>query len=141
MRFMLTYTWKQPPDEEVMALIPAEEARFKELAEQGIAGALETAADQSTFWTVWNCASQDELQETLQTMPLYKFVNVDISLLSMASIPESDVKLAYERLKERMIKEGISVEEAYELEKADHPQLEEIVYGMAVDAIKAELSI
>ena len=60
---------------------------------------------------------------------------------SMASIPHSDIRLAYERLKERMTKEGVSVEEAYELEKADNPQLDEIVYGMGVDAIKAELSI
>lgn len=59
----------------------------------------------------------------------------------MARIPQSDIQLAIERLEERMAKEGVSVEEAYELEKADHPQLEEIVYGMAVDAIKAELSI
>lgn len=59
----------------------------------------------------------------------------------MASIPTSDVELAIERLKERMVKEGISVEEAYKREKADHPQLEETVYGLAVDAIKVELSI
>lgn len=84
MRFMLTFTWKQPPNEEVMALIPAEEARAKELTEQGIAEAGETAADQSTFWTVWKCASQDELQEALETLPLYKFVNVDISPLAPA---------------------------------------------------------
>ena len=84
MRFMLTYTWKQPPDEEVMAVMPAEQARVKELVEQGIAEAVETAADQSTFWTVWNCASQDDVQETLQTLPLYKFVNVDISPLAPA---------------------------------------------------------
>ena len=59
----------------------------------------------------------------------------------MASIPGSDIQLAIEKLKERMIKERISVEEAFALEKADHPQLKEIVYEMAVDAIKAELSI
>ena len=59
----------------------------------------------------------------------------------MASIPSGDIQLAIEKLKERMIKERISVEEAYALEKADHPQLEEIVYEMAVDAIKVELSI
>ena len=61
--------------------------------------------------------------------------------MSMASNPGSDIQLAIERLKERMIKEGVSVEEAYELEKADHPQLKENVYEIAVDAIKVELSI
>ena len=51
------------------------------------------------------------------------------------------IQLAIETLRERMVEEGVSVEDAYELEKADHPQLGEIVYEMAVDAIKAELSI
>ncbi len=52
MRFMITFTWKQPPNEEVMALLPAEQARGEELAEQGIAESPEGAADQSTFWWV-----------------------------------------------------------------------------------------
>ena len=81
MRFMLTFTWKQPPDEEVKALMPAEEARVKELVEHGISESTEFAADQSTLWTVWNSASEDEVQETLQTLPLYEFMNIDISPL------------------------------------------------------------
>jgi len=40
MRFMLKATWKQPLDEKMMALLPAEEARADELAEQGILEAL-----------------------------------------------------------------------------------------------------
>ena len=82
MRFMLTFTWKQPPDEEVKALMPAEEARVKELVEQGISESTELAADQSALWTVWNSASEDEVQETLQTLPLYEFMNIDISPLA-----------------------------------------------------------
>ena len=41
MRFMLKATWKQPPDEEIMTLLPAEEARAKEFAER-----LESLADE-----------------------------------------------------------------------------------------------
>ena len=82
MRFMITFTWKQPPNEEVMALLPAEQARGRELAEQGIAEPPEVAADQSTFWAVWNCSSQDEVQELLETLPLYKYSNIDISPLA-----------------------------------------------------------
>lgn len=65
MRFMLTATWKQPPDEEVMALIPAEEARPKELEEQGIQEAIYFAANQSAVWCIWNCESEDEIKETV----------------------------------------------------------------------------
>jgi len=34
MRFMLKFTWNQPPTEEAMALMPAEIKRGIELAEQ-----------------------------------------------------------------------------------------------------------
>jgi hypothetical protein len=34
---MLKITWKQPPTEKIMALMPAEQRRGIELAEQGIA--------------------------------------------------------------------------------------------------------
>ena len=82
MRYMLTFTWKQPPGEEVMKLMPAEEARVGELLEQGIAEPPELAADQSTFWQVWNRANPDEVQETLKTLPLFEFMNVDIKPLA-----------------------------------------------------------
>jgi muconolactone delta-isomerase len=82
MRFMLTFTWKQQPNEEVMALMPAEQAREKELVEQGISESANIAADRSAFWTVWHLASRDEVQETLQTLPLYNFVNVSVSPLA-----------------------------------------------------------
>lgn len=81
MRFMLKATWNQPLDETIMALLPAEEARADELAEQGIIEALYLPADQSGAWTVWRCASQDDVQEIAQTLPLYKFLNVEITPL------------------------------------------------------------
>ena len=82
MRFMLTFTWKKPPDEEIMAHMPAEEARGKELVEQGIAETAEIAADQSKYWVVWNCQSEDEVRETLRTLPMYEFVNIAVAPLA-----------------------------------------------------------
>ena len=82
MRFMLTATWKQPLDETMMALLPAEEARADELVEQGILEALYLPADQSGAWTVWRCESLDEVQKVAQTLPLYKYLNVEIAPLA-----------------------------------------------------------
>ena len=82
MRFMLTFTWKKSPDAEVMAAMPAEQVRTKELVEQGTVESLELAADQSTFWAVWNCASADEVQDVLRTLPMHKYQNVDVSPLA-----------------------------------------------------------
>lgn len=36
MRFLIKSTFKMPPTEEVLALIPVEQVRIKELAEQGL---------------------------------------------------------------------------------------------------------
>ena len=92
MRFMLKVTWKQPPTEEIMALMPAEYRRGIELAEQGIAEAAYQAADQSAWeawsaWAVWNCESQDALYEVVKTLPMHEFFNYDVTLLAEPYVP------------------------------------------------------
>lgn len=82
MRFMLKLTLNQAPSEKILARIPAEQRRGKELAEQGIREAVYIAADRSAVWTVWNCDSQDVLDEGTKTLPLYEFWNIDITPLS-----------------------------------------------------------
>jgi muconolactone delta-isomerase len=91
MRFMLKITWKQPPTEKIMALMPAEQRRGIELAEQGIAEAAYQAADQSVegwaAWAVWNCESQDALDEVVKTLPMHEFFNYDVTLLAEPYAP------------------------------------------------------
>lgn len=82
MRFMLTFTWKQPPNDEIMAIIPAEAARYGELVEQGIAEEANNAADRSTFWAIWHRESLDDVDAALKTLPLYDYVNVQVSPLA-----------------------------------------------------------
>jgi muconolactone delta-isomerase len=54
----------------------------KELEELGIQQSIYFAADQSTIWGAWDCATQDEVEENLRTLALYEFLNIDISPLS-----------------------------------------------------------
>jgi muconolactone delta-isomerase len=73
MRFMIQITMK--PDynqEELFALLPAQGENDKRLLAQGIQEmpAL-IAADRSIGWLVFNCDSNDHLQEVLQQGPLY----------------------------------------------------------------------
>ena len=82
MHFLLKFTLNQPPNEEIMALFPAEQSRAKELAEQGISEATYVAADQSAVWAVWNCESRDALDKAAKTLPLYKFLNLDVTPLA-----------------------------------------------------------
>ena len=90
MRFMLKFTWNQPPTEEAMALMPAEIKRGIELAEQGIGEAAYQAADQSAAWaawSVWNCESRDAVDEVIKTLPMHEFFNHEITPLAEAFVP------------------------------------------------------
>jgi muconolactone delta-isomerase len=82
MRFLLKLTLNRPTSEEIMALLPAEQRRGVELAEQGIREAVYVAADRSAVWTVWNCDSEDVLEEMTKTLPLYEFWNIEATRLA-----------------------------------------------------------
>ena len=82
MRFLIKSTFKAPPTDEAMALIPAEKARSQELADQGVREALYTAADRSAVWFVWNCDSHEAVEETLQSLPMYDFLDFEVTLLA-----------------------------------------------------------
>ncbi len=87
MRFMLTFTWKQTPGEEVQALFPAEQARGRELIEQGISEPALVAADHSTFWAIWHRDSKDDVRAIVDTLPLREHVNV--SILALAEMDDT----------------------------------------------------
>ena len=82
MRFLTTETFKAPPTEEVLAVMPAEQAKVKELTEQGTVEALYVAADQSSAWMVWNVDSQAALEEAHSTLPLHPYLNSEIKVLA-----------------------------------------------------------
>lgn len=82
MRFLTKETFKVPPTAEVKALIPAEQAKVKELTEQGLIEAVYVAADQSGAWIVWNVDSQAALDEAHNTLPLHPHLNSEITELS-----------------------------------------------------------
>jgi muconolactone delta-isomerase len=82
MRFLLKLSLNQPPSKEIMALLPDEKRRGRELAEQGIREAVYVAADRSTSWTVWNCDSQEVVEEITKTLPLHEFWNIEVTQLA-----------------------------------------------------------
>ena len=82
MRFLIKETFKAPPTAEVQALIPAEQARVKELTEQGLIAEVYVAADQSVAWAVWNVDSEAALEEAHSSLPLHPYMNSEITVLS-----------------------------------------------------------
>jgi muconolactone delta-isomerase len=82
MRFLVKSWLKTSPTAEVMALMPAEQARGEALDKQGIREALYLAADQSTAWQVLQCDSRAALEETLQSLPLHDYCSFEVTLLA-----------------------------------------------------------
>ncbi len=82
MRFLTTETFKVPPTAEVRAVIPAEQAKVKELTEEGLIAAVYSAADLSSALFVWNVDSQAALEETHNALPLHPYMNSEITVLA-----------------------------------------------------------
>lgn len=80
-KYMVTIVWTRPPDDEFNALVPAELARVEEQVKQGIRGETYVAADMSKVWTIYTVQAEDDLQQALQTLPLYKFMRIEITPL------------------------------------------------------------
>ena len=82
MKFMVTVTFNQKPNDELRALIPAEQSRIKELVTQGVMQNGYMAASRSKIWLIMQGESQDVVQAALESLPLYKFMNVEITPLA-----------------------------------------------------------
>lgn len=82
MRFLTKESFRGQPTPEVMSLIPAEQTRVRELAQQGVLEAVYAAANGSAMWLIWNCESQDALAEVHKTLPLHDDLVSDITLLA-----------------------------------------------------------
>ena len=82
MKFLASNRMKQAPAAEVMALFPAEQARVAQLMAQGILENLFVAADFSKAWLVLESESLDMAQQTLESLPLHKFLHIEITPLA-----------------------------------------------------------
>lgn len=81
-RYMVTIIWTQPLGEEFNALVPAEMAKVEEQVKLGIRGETFVAADMTKVWTLYMAQTEAEVQQALETLPLYNFMDVvEITLL------------------------------------------------------------
>lgn len=85
MKFLASNRMKQAPNEEVMALFPAEQARVAELMAQGVLESLYVAADFSKAWLVLQGESLDMVRQALESLPLHQFLHVEITPLAEQS--------------------------------------------------------
>jgi len=77
-RFMINFVYKDGFTEEAAALLPAESERVRELKEQGVLEAFYWTADRSRGWIVAHSDSREEAEQTLDSMALRRFWDVEI---------------------------------------------------------------
>jgi muconolactone delta-isomerase len=82
MRFLVTSKFTQLPTDSILALIPAEIARGKELDAQGIRLKLYVAADQSKAWQIYQGDTEADVHKAIESLPLYPFVATTITPLA-----------------------------------------------------------
>ena len=82
MKYLVTSKLNQAPTDSILALIPAEIARGKELDAQGIRLKLYVAADQSSAWQVYQGATEADIRKAIESLPLHPFVATTITPLA-----------------------------------------------------------
>ncbi|BCL77751.1 hypothetical protein ccbrp13_02160 [Ktedonobacteria bacterium brp13] len=83
MEFMINAKFRLQDQAEILARLPQEQARLKELRAQGIEKALYISADLSQVWIVMQADSRDHVQKSLESLPLYLYMEIEITPLSI----------------------------------------------------------
>lgn len=82
MEFMVTATFRQQDNAEIMPRIPQEQAHIRDLKEQGVVEELYISSNLSHVWIVMKAESLEQLQQYLQSFPLYSYMQLEVLPLS-----------------------------------------------------------
>jgi muconolactone delta-isomerase len=82
MRFMVESRFTAAPTPDVLALIPAEQARGRELDAQGTRQHLFLPSDLSGSWQVYAVETREELDRLLPPFPLHPYMADTITQLT-----------------------------------------------------------
>jgi muconolactone delta-isomerase len=80
--FMNSFTWNQAPNDEFYSLMPLEQENVGKLMAEGKLLHLFIAEDNSGGWAVHSGESLEEVSALVETMPLRKFMNINIKQLA-----------------------------------------------------------
>ena len=84
MQFMASISLDRRHRAEIEQLVPAETARVRELQHQGVMKALylpDGNSAPSSLWAVFSGDSSDFVQRTLESLPLYPYMHVELTRL------------------------------------------------------------
>ena len=82
MEFMVHGAFRQQDQQAILERIPKERERIQVLMQQGTVKALYIAADFSGVWLVMQGETQDQVQKSLESLPLYPYMQLTMTPLS-----------------------------------------------------------
>jgi muconolactone delta-isomerase len=82
MRMMVTMVFDTSRRAEIVARVPAERERIRELTAQGIVEALYVAAPQDRVWLVLRAGTEDEARQAAESLPLHSYALLDYATLA-----------------------------------------------------------
>ena len=77
-KFMTPFTVKQPLDEEMLSLLPAEQARIREMIREGVLLHIFVAADLSAGWIVFGVDSAEAALRLMDSLPMRRHMSVSV---------------------------------------------------------------
>jgi hypothetical protein len=87
--YMVIIRFISPFSEEFISLIPEQRAAANELMEKGIITSYSLSIDRRILWINLHVSSRDSVDETLQRMPLFKFMRYETVDLMFHNSPVS----------------------------------------------------
>jgi hypothetical protein len=85
--YMVTITFPTAFDEEFIRLIPGQRAMVNALMGKGIISSYSLSADRQTLWVTMMGGSERSIFETLEQMPLFGFMVVEMRELMFHHAP------------------------------------------------------
>jgi muconolactone delta-isomerase len=85
MLFMVESRFAAAPAPDILALLPAEQARGRELDAQGVRRHLFVAADKSASWQVFQVQSREDLDPIMASYPFHPYMSDKMTELSEAT--------------------------------------------------------
>jgi muconolactone delta-isomerase len=82
MKVMVTMAFDPARHAEIMAHVPAEQARVRELMAQGAVEAVHIARAQDRVWLVLSAETDDEARKIIESLPLHPYATADLAPLS-----------------------------------------------------------
>ena len=81
-QFMNSFTWNQAPNDEFFFIMPLEQENVSKLMAQGKLLHIFVAEDNSGGWAVHSDETLEEVIALVETMPLRKFMTINIKQLA-----------------------------------------------------------